>query len=408
MSYQFHVNGDCSMIDEFVMGSDQNSLFQCSKWADVKDNWDHCFTYADLDGDIVASALVLIRKLPLGKTLFYIPRGPVMDYHNPELVSFYLDELKKLAKSRHAICIRFDPNVFSRKYPYAEKDQSHPYDNQDVVELLKRCGARHKGYTTMIEEATQPRFNAALNLPDNYMSLLDHKTKQSIHTAEKKGAKLYIGHEYIHEFAEAMHYTEQRKGVALRNEDYFRHMAEVYGDECIVAVAKLNFREQIEILEQDIAAASAELETCQYKKQKNLLLQKINNDKKDLDILKTDMEKEQKDEIILAGKLAIYNKNRMEFVYMGNNAEYLRLRASYLLYKTYMDFALERGIRYVSMGGVEGTLEDGLTKFKSSWLMDVEEYIGEFNIVLDPVMYKAFDEVYPFVLKQAAKIRSKH
>lgn len=143
-----------------------------------------------------------------------------------------------------------------------------------------------------------------------------------------------------------------------------------------------------------------------YKKQKNQFKQFISNAQKEIETLKKEHAKESKDEIILSGKLAIYNKNRMEFVYAGNNAEYLRLRTIYLLYKKYFDICVEKGIQYVSMGGIEGTLDDGLTKFKSSWLLDIEEYIGEFNIVLDPMMYAAFDKVYPFLLKQAARIRS--
>ncbi|MBR2810035.1 MAG: peptidoglycan bridge formation glycyltransferase FemA/FemB family protein [Solobacterium sp.] len=408
MTYTFNVSEDAAAVDRFVENHPQNSLFQCSDWAKVKDNWGPYLTSVrDEENRIVATALVLSRRMPLGKCLFYIPRGPVMDYNNAELVAFYLEQLTALAKANHAIAVRFDPNVYSRKYPYAEKDQPHPYDNQNVIELLKRLGCRHKGFTVMIEEATQPRFNAALDLDEDYMKKLDHKTRQSINTPVKKGVKLYTGHEYLHEFAQAMHFTEMRKGVALRNEEYFRHMAEVYGDRCIITVAKLSFKEQIAALQETIARAQQDLENTPYKKQQNALKQTIANAEKDLAVLKEDMEKEGKDEVILAGKLAIYNKNRMEFVYMGNNAEYMRLRSSYLLYKTYLDMALQKGIHYVSMGGVEGTLDDGLTGFKSCWLMDVEEYIGEFNIVLDPFVYKAFDEVYPRLLQRAAKLRSR-
>ena len=82
------------------------------------------------------------------------------------------------------------------------------------------------------------------------------------------------------------------------------------------------------------------------------------------------------------------------------------MRTIYALYGKYFDIAEEKNIPYVSMGGIEGTLDDGLTKFKSSWCMDVEEYIGEFNIVLDQVVYTLFDKVYPWVLKQSAKLRT--
>ena len=406
MAYTFEQNAAAAEIDAFVTEHPQNSLFQCSEWAEVKNNWDHYLTCVKENGVIVASALVLVRRLPMKVSLFYIPRGPVMDYHNDALVRFYLDRLKELALKEHAFAIRFDPNEFSRVYPYAEKDEPHPYDNADVIERLKAYGARHKGFTVMIEEATQPRFNASMECTPDYYSRLDHKVRQSCSTALKKGAKLYEGHEYIHDFAQAMHYTETRKGVALRTEEYFRHMCDVYKDRCIVMVVKLNFAEEIARLENEIREAQEGIENTSYKKQKNALQQKLKNAQNDLEKLQADRDREGKDEVILAGKLAIYNKNRMEFVYMGNNADYMRLRSSYLLYKTYLDICAEKGIRYVSMGGIEGTLDDGLTTFKSSWLMNVEEYIGEFNIVLNRPVYTAFDRVYPWVLKKAAQIRS--
>ena len=52
-------------------------------------------------------------------------------------------------------------------------------------------------------------------------------------------------------------------------------------------------------------------------------------------------------------------------------------------------------------------LDDGLTLFKSNWIMNVEEYIGEFNVVLDPFMYKMFDEFYPKIHSLSAKIRGR-
>ena len=111
--------------------------------------------------------------------------------------------------------------------------------------------------------------------------------------------------------------------------------------------------------------------------------------------------------MITSGILACYNKNLMELFYMGNNPDYLRMYSSYLLYKLCLDRCVELGIEKCSFGGIEGTLDDGLTLFKSNWLMNVEEYIGEFNIILNHPVYYAFNTVYPKVLKLAAKARGK-
>lgn len=221
MSYVFHLDTDPKIMDEFVVHSEQNTLFQCSSWAKIKSNWDSLLTSVTEDGKIVGTALVLIRKMPLGKTLFYIPRGPVMDYTNFELVSFYLSSLKECAKKRHAIAIRFDPSILSRKYSYRDRNESHPYENQDIVEELKSLGAKHKGFTIRIEESTQPRFNAEMDVTSDYREHLEHKTAKCIRASEHKGIEIFEGPEYIHDFATAMHYTEVRKKVALRNESYF-------------------------------------------------------------------------------------------------------------------------------------------------------------------------------------------
>ena len=100
MNYQFHLSTDASQFNTFVIHSDQNNLFQCTPWADVKNNWEHLYASVTNEDKIVATAMVLIRCLPLHKTLFYIPRGPVMDYDNHELVSFMIEHLKKEAKKR--------------------------------------------------------------------------------------------------------------------------------------------------------------------------------------------------------------------------------------------------------------------------------------------------------------------
>ena len=82
--------------DHFVKNSDQVNLLQSSNWAKIKDNWNNERIGFYKDGRLVATASILIRTLPLGLTMLYIPRGPIMNYSNIELVTFVIDSLKKL------------------------------------------------------------------------------------------------------------------------------------------------------------------------------------------------------------------------------------------------------------------------------------------------------------------------
>ena len=408
MAYIFHTDTDPAKMDAFVMSGEQNTLFQCSSWAKIKDNWDHCFYSVTEDDRIVASAMALIRSMPLGKTLMYIPRGPVMDYNNTQLVTFMLDHIKADAKKRKAIVVRFDPAVLSRKYPYEKRKEMMPKENTETVEFLNSYGAVHKGYTVMIEEATQPRFNAEMDVYPDYLKKLQAKTRSRVKRSAEKGIKVCCGHEYVHDFAEAMHHTEVRKQIALRNEDYFRHMLEVYGDRALCMVAKLNFPDQINRLEQEIQNIESELSSDTIsRKRKNLLNETLNERKKELKSLNEEYERENKEEVVTCGCLAVYNDQMMEIFYMGNHPDYMRTFSSYLIWSKCLDKCVELGITHCSFGGIEGTLDDGLTLFKSNWIMNVEEYIGEFNIVLDPLMYTAFDSIYPSLLKLAAKMKGR-
>ena len=406
-NYIFNTEVNLKEFDDFVISSDQNSLFQCSSWALVKENWDHIFTSVTLDGEIVATALVLVRKMPFHTTLFYIPRGPVMDYKNEELVHFYLDNLKKLAKKHHAIAVRFDPAILTRVYSYKDRNNDIPLENLDVVESLKKYGAIHSGFTTKIEESTQPRFNAEMNVTKDFEDHLEHKTMKCVRNAIHKGIEIKEGREEVKNLAVAMHYTEVRKQVALRSEDYFAHMMDVYGDYGICMSASLNFPKQLKRLEDSINEKKEQLALNPTKKQKAALVREIAQDEKEYQKLEEDYKREGKEEVITSGILACYNKNLMELFYMGNNPDYLRMYSSYLLYKLCLDRCVELGIEKCSFGGIEGTLDDGLTLFKSNWLMNVEEYIGEFNIILNHPVYYAFNTVYPKVLKLAAKARGK-
>ncbi len=82
-------------FDRFVDGHELGSLLQQTRWHFVKANWNSRRIVVRQNGEIKASALILIRRIGLGFSLFYIPRGPVIDYKDHKLCSFFFTQLKK-------------------------------------------------------------------------------------------------------------------------------------------------------------------------------------------------------------------------------------------------------------------------------------------------------------------------
>lgn len=99
MSYLFFKDINQEEFDEFVKNREYCNLLQSYNWAKVKSNWDHMYTGVYRDNELVATGLVLIKRLPLSFCMYYLPRGPIMDYKDKELVQYYFDQLKKIIVS---------------------------------------------------------------------------------------------------------------------------------------------------------------------------------------------------------------------------------------------------------------------------------------------------------------------
>src|SRR2546422_5109887 len=60
-------------------------------------------------GDTLPVGLVLWRRLPLGQTIGYVPRGPTFDHDDVQQLDRALVELAAKARQRSAIFVKVDP-----------------------------------------------------------------------------------------------------------------------------------------------------------------------------------------------------------------------------------------------------------------------------------------------------------
>ena len=50
----------------------------------IKHNWKHIHTGVYKDEKLVGAGLVLIKELPLKMSMFYIPRGPILNFKDKD------------------------------------------------------------------------------------------------------------------------------------------------------------------------------------------------------------------------------------------------------------------------------------------------------------------------------------
>ncbi|MGT2764019.1 aminoacyltransferase [Streptococcus intermedius] len=403
--YTYKIGISAQEHDDFVKKSSQTNLLQSASWAKVKDNWDNERIGFYKNNQLVASASILIKPLPLSMTMLYIPRGPIMDYQDQELLHFVLTSLKKFAKTKKALFIKFDPSLFLVQNQSGEERQDNP-KTLDLINNLQKAGAIWLGRTELLDETIQPRFQANIYKDNFSEELLSKSTRQAIRTARNKGIQVQFGgSELLDDFSVLMKKTENRKSVHLRGQDYYQKLLDTYPEHSYITLASINLNERLESLQ--VQKSKAEKEASKFTEKTKP--GKIENNKQEQKRLQEEMdflaEKMTQGAITvpLSGTLVLEYGTTSENIYAGMDEEYRRYQPAILTWYETAKHAFERGANWQNMGGVENDLDGGLYHFKSKFNPTIEEYAGEFNLPTNP-LYHLSNIAYTL----RKKFRSKH
>lgn len=403
--YTYKIGISVQEHDDFVKQSSQTNLLQSASWAKVKDNWDNERIGFYKNNQLVASASILIKPLPLSMTMLYIPRGPIMDYQDQELLDFVLTSLKKFAKTKKALFIKFDPSLFLVQNQSGEERQDNP-KTLDLINNLQKAGAIWLGRTELLDETIQPRFQANIYKDNFSEELLSKSTRQAIRTARNKGIQVQFGgSELLDDFSALMKKTENRKSIHLRGQDYYQKLLDTYPEHSYITLASINLNERLESLQ--VQKSKAEKEASKFTEKTKP--GKIENNKQEQKRLQEEMdflaEKMTQGAIAvpLSGTLVLEYGTTSENIYAGMDEEYRRYQPAILTWYETAKHAFERGANWQNMGGVENDLDGGLYHFKSKFNPTIEEYAGEFNLPTNP-LYHLSNIAYTL----RKKFRSKH
>lgn len=390
MKMEFVIGIDPNEHDAFVKQHSLSNLLQSSNWAKVKDNWDHKIVGVKENGEIVASASVLIKRLPFSFSILYTPRGPVMDFHNTAVVECYFQGLKHFARTQHAIYLTMDPAIHCNDYLLSEANEQRYAYCDTIIDILKQNGACFKGYSKSLEDTIQPRYHANVYACDNFRDSLPKSARKALNIAEKKMLKAEAcGAEAVHEFAQVMHHTEARKQIALRDEAYFEKLMQIYGEDAIIYLIRIPLKELYEDASAKLADNEKALAECpeNAKKKRFTLTEQHVSYEREVTELKQHIE-QCGDSTVGAGALCVKFGKDSELLYAGMDDTYKRYMAPYLAFYQCMEWSFEHGCTSCNMGGIEGNLQGGLTKFKANFHPIVNEYLGEFDIPYRKIMYR--------------------
>ncbi|HEM6286965.1 TPA: peptidoglycan bridge formation glycyltransferase FemA/FemB family protein [Streptococcus suis] len=393
--------------DGFLKQSPQVNLLQSSQWATVKSEWRNERLGFFKDGKLVAVASLLIRRLvvPFGFTMIYIPRGPVMNYEDAELVSFVFKSIKEFALRERSVVIKFDPfiRLSSKTITGDREEELNVFAVKDrIVDL----GGIWSGRVQTMSATIQPTCHAVLYSESFSEESLNKRVRQNIRSARNKGIEIRIGREeLLRDFSELLKKTEERKSIRLRGREYYQKILNAYPENSYIVVAYLDLAkryEQLSYLEEKLVKESMTFTSTTRQS-------KIENYKKETRRINAELEminsliRNGSKLVPLAGTLTIDFAGTSENIYAGMDEKFKHYQPALLTWVETAKYAFERGVKWQNLGGIEPTLDGGLYHFKSHLNPVVEEYIGEFDLIVSPILYKIFQ----VLLEIRKKLRKK-
>lgn len=414
--------------EEFVKNHKKSHFLQSYAWGEFAKKEKNLIPhYVGLEDNnkLVATALILEKKLPLHLSYFYIPRGYVLDYDNLDILKNFTKEIKNYAKKNKAIFIKIDPDNI-----YHEEDNlgnTIKDNNNELVNKLKSLGYKHLGFTKNFE-TMQPRYTFRINMDKPWEEIENNfskTTKQRIKKANDLDVNVRIGDiNDINSFYNLMILTENRKDFITHNEKYYKSLYEIWNKDnsCNIFLGSIDLDEIIKILEKKKKELEDNLNSIpkenlsKSQKSKKIELEK-QLDKTNNDINKyKENKKEYGSNIILSAHFIIEYGNKAWVLYAGNHNILSETYTNYKTYNEHIKYYYNKGIKIYDQFGTIGDLRSdnpllGLHEFKKKFGGNYVEFCGEFDLITNKLMYFIFTKLVPIyrniIKKNAKKKRGK-
>lgn len=339
---------------------------------------------------IVATALLLEKKLLLGYTYFYIPRGFVLDYDNEELLKFISKEIGNYTKKHKSLYFLIDPDI---KLHTIDKDAKRidGEDNYKLVNLLKSIGYKHKKLNYFFE-GNQPRFTFRVNTKineDEIRSNYSKSVRRWIKIADKFKVNAYRGKkDELNEFIRLMKMTEKRQGFFSHNYDFYPKLYDILEKEDMIylLLAKVNINDVLEELNKELNEDPSRKEKLEG------LINHYTELKKNGEIQ------------VVSSYINIEYGNKSWYLYGANDMDFKDCFANYKLFDYQIMLAHNLGKDLLDEFGTVGKPNSkksgaSLHEFKQKFGGEYTEFIGEFMYITNKPIYTIFSILIPIKRK---------
>lgn len=356
------------------------------------------------DNNLVATALILLKKTPFGYSYGYCPRGFILDYSDLNLIKEFSSYLKQFMKDKKIIYIKFDPDISYQDIDEEGKPFEGGNNNYELYNYMLSLGYKHTGFYKLYE-GNQPRYTFRIDLNKDWEEIEAKMSKSFLKSVKR--SELYdfeIDNEpNVENFYHLIQCNSSKDDFDAHNLNYYKIFTEELEKEKLVKYFNISIKPKnlINKFTKDIDNLKLELE--KNKKRKIDIINQINKLEKDIEIFNT--LKEEK--VIICSLICTYTKNRAWSMFIGSNeVANLTFAVTRSYYEAIKD-AYNKKYDFFDLFGTPGdphTTYKNLAKlhdFKRKFGDKYIEFIGEFDLVNNKLLYK----MLPCLLNVYRRIR---
>lgn len=424
MTYAFVVLSK-EEFDTFSATHPQGNFQQTSLMGEVRTRLGTTVEYLGVrDGDkLVAAALFELHAGKLS-TFAEIHDGPLCDFENRELTTFFLTELGKHAKEGGAAQLEIYPEmpyeVFDSEgntlpssnegapWPANVPADTSPGPNIVALENIHSCGFTHGGFTR--EYTAVPRWRYLKDVrpiasEDELIASYSKHTQRNLRIAQSSFVSVErIGRSQLPTFHAVCELSCEKQGFENRELSYFEVLFDCLGDQADFYVAYIDpqallrsWQDKCDAFAQRVASLLGPNgeEPTSKKAQRRLVDAREQHEGalKRVERIEAFLGSHT-ERIPAAGSLFVRHPNEYIYLFSGADPVFAEYCATTALQHRAMLTCVEEGIPRYNMYGINGVFDDaddsgrGLLWFKQGFNGYVEELMGSFTLVVRPLTYR--------------------
>ena len=339
-------------FQKYAEKSPYKSFYQTLEIAKLREKagWTPYYFGVEENQKIVAATMLIAKPSFLGKSTYFAPGGPLLDFENTALVNFFVKHLKTYIKSHNGYILNIDPN-----YELIERNRSGEaveagYNHQKALKNLIKLGFKPTN-------STQPKYHFVMEIknrtPEEIMADFKRNTRNHVRKAEKQGVTIReLKKEELSEFKKITESTSKRRHFEDKSLNYYEQMYDLFHE-----------KGEVKFIVAEVKPESSKKE----------------------------------DPIIISAAMFILYGDEIIYLFSGSDEKYMReYNAQYLIQWHMIKYAAEHGFKRYNFYGINGLPDSsskdyGIYDFKKGFTSEqtgrVIELLGAYKLPVNKPFY---------------------